>query len=267
MHCLVEETKLFNREGSKFKYKNEIIELFPEHNFYVEPFFGTGSIFFNKPKAKYNSINDNSKFIYHFFKCLKEDQEKLYEAIYNTPVNSDYLWENEENDTIYDFVAKKILISVCSLFTASTRTIVNDKNNKKTILLDRVKYFKKSLLENVNIFNKDVFSFLKTLSSRDIESAFVYCDPPYSKNKGKLDENKNWNGLEDLEKLIVQLKSMDVLFAISEYGHEEVIQLFEKHGLYINTISVSKFGYSKRLGGVEILACNYKREKDIMDFV
>ena len=55
--------------------------------------------------------------------------------------------------------------------------------------------------------------------------------------------------------------------ASSEYIDEEVIQLFEKHGLYINYISVSKFARSKRLGGVEILSCNYKKEKDIMDFV
>ena len=47
----------------------------------------------------------------------------------------------------------------------------------------------------------------------------------------------------------------------------EETKLFEKHKLYINTISVSKFWYSKKLGGVEILACNYKKEKDIMDFV
>ena len=46
------------RLGNKTKIAQDIQKYFPKHNLYVEPFFGAGGMFFNKPKAKYNVLND-----------------------------------------------------------------------------------------------------------------------------------------------------------------------------------------------------------------
>ncbi|AHH05540.1 DNA adenine methylase (plasmid) [Borrelia miyamotoi] len=54
--------KLLRREGNKYRYRERIINLFPKHTSYIEGFFGTDSIFFAKPLARYNILNDNSKF-------------------------------------------------------------------------------------------------------------------------------------------------------------------------------------------------------------
>ena len=49
---------ILRRLGNKQAIAQDIIKYFPEHKAYIEPFFGAGGMFFNKPKAKYNIVND-----------------------------------------------------------------------------------------------------------------------------------------------------------------------------------------------------------------
>ena len=49
---------ILRRLGNKKKIAKEIQKYFPPHKIYIEPFFGAGGMFFNKPKAKYNIVND-----------------------------------------------------------------------------------------------------------------------------------------------------------------------------------------------------------------
>ncbi|MBW7889255.1 MAG: DNA adenine methylase [Bacteroidetes bacterium] len=44
--------------GGKQQLASKLIALFPRHACYVEPFFGGGAVFFEKPKAKVEIIND-----------------------------------------------------------------------------------------------------------------------------------------------------------------------------------------------------------------
>ena len=44
--------------GSKWKIANQLAELIPDHHSYVEPFFGSGALFFNKLPSNIETIND-----------------------------------------------------------------------------------------------------------------------------------------------------------------------------------------------------------------
>jgi hypothetical protein len=44
--------------GSKWGSADWIISHFPEHHSYLEPFFGSGGVFFNKPRSDIETIND-----------------------------------------------------------------------------------------------------------------------------------------------------------------------------------------------------------------
>ena len=46
--------------GGKQRIAPEIISMLPAHKVYVEPFFGGGAVFFRKPKAGIEVINDHS---------------------------------------------------------------------------------------------------------------------------------------------------------------------------------------------------------------
>ena len=57
---------IFSRVGGKTKLSKRIIEMMPEHETYIEPFVGGGSIFFRKPLVKNNVINDKQTLLQQF---------------------------------------------------------------------------------------------------------------------------------------------------------------------------------------------------------
>ena len=59
--------------GGKFYIVNEILKYIPKHQCYVEPFFGSGHVFFKKSKAMVEVINDIDLNVYSFFKVLSNE--------------------------------------------------------------------------------------------------------------------------------------------------------------------------------------------------
>lgn len=62
----------------------------PPHKTYLEPFFGSGAVFFNKEKSIVETLNDIDGNIVNFFKVLREKPEELAWLISLTP------WSREE---------------------------------------------------------------------------------------------------------------------------------------------------------------------------
>ncbi len=71
--------------GSKWSIANWIIQFFPEHHSYVEPFFGSGAVLFNKPMSNIETVNDLDDSVVNLFEWIKKDPEKLAHEIYYTP--------------------------------------------------------------------------------------------------------------------------------------------------------------------------------------
>lgn len=78
--------------GSKWRLAQWIIDHMPEHQSYLEPYFGSGAVLFNKPRARYETVNDIDGGIVHFFKTCREKPEELAAALAMTP------WAREEFD-------------------------------------------------------------------------------------------------------------------------------------------------------------------------
>ena len=47
---------ILNYPGAKWGLAQEIVALMPTHHSYLEPFFGTGAVFFNKPPSSIETI-------------------------------------------------------------------------------------------------------------------------------------------------------------------------------------------------------------------
>lgn len=71
--------------GSKWAIADWIISFFPEHHSYLEPFFGSGAVFFRKPRSNIETINDLDGNVINLFTWIKKDPEKLAHEIYWTP--------------------------------------------------------------------------------------------------------------------------------------------------------------------------------------
>ena len=71
--------------GSKWKLAKWIIGFFPQHHSYLEPFFGSGAVLFNKPRSNIETINDMDGNVVNLFEWIKRDPERLAHEIYWTP--------------------------------------------------------------------------------------------------------------------------------------------------------------------------------------
>lgn len=71
--------------GSKWSIARWIINFFPEHHTYLEPFFGSGAVFFNKSRSDIETINDLDGNVVNLFEWIKKDQECLAKEVYYTP--------------------------------------------------------------------------------------------------------------------------------------------------------------------------------------
>ena len=71
--------------GSKWSMAKRIINLFPEHHSYLEPFFGSGAVLFNKPRSNIETVNDLDGNVVNLFEWIKKDPEQLAHEIYYTP--------------------------------------------------------------------------------------------------------------------------------------------------------------------------------------
>lgn len=88
--------------GSKWSMAKDIIKLIPQHKVYIEPFFGSGAIFFMKEPSRVEIINDLDNDVYNLFKCIRDYPEELHDVMMLTPYS-----EKEYKDT-YDRVIEEL---------------------------------------------------------------------------------------------------------------------------------------------------------------
>lgn len=88
---------LLNYPGAKWGMAKEIVALMPPHRSYLEPFFGSGAVLFNKPPSAIETVNDIDGDIVNFFKVMREQPEELAQLIMLTPYARDVFDDAHEN--------------------------------------------------------------------------------------------------------------------------------------------------------------------------
>lgn len=76
---------VFKYPGSKWGIADWIISHFPDHHSYLEPYFGSGAVLFNKPRSDIETVNDLDDNVTNLFSWIQRDPERLAHAIYWTP--------------------------------------------------------------------------------------------------------------------------------------------------------------------------------------
>ena len=248
---------ILRRLGNKQAIAQDIIKHFPEHKIYIEPFFGAGGMFFNKPKAKYNIVNDLDSDVFNLFQVVMNQKEELEKAFYLMPIHSDLLkyWKtNKENEPIKKAIRFLFLSNITHLGLGEAMKC-SVGNDKKIILSEIEKTFKR--LFEVKFINEDYRRFIeKYISFRgesEKESAFIYCDPPYL---GTNDNYSNSFTEQDSIDLFDCLQATGCKFAMSEFDNEFILNQAKERRLNVIIIGERKNLKNRR---TEILITNYKK--------
>lgn len=67
----------FRYAGGKFYARKLILSHVPSHTAYIEPFAGGGSIFFAKPKVKFNQLNDIDNELVNVYLTIRDNADEL----------------------------------------------------------------------------------------------------------------------------------------------------------------------------------------------
>lgn len=78
--------------GAKWNLAEWIVAHLPEHDCYLEPFFGSGAIFFNKKPSNVETVNDRDSLAINLFRVIRDNPSQLEAAIALTP------WARSEYD-------------------------------------------------------------------------------------------------------------------------------------------------------------------------
>ena len=252
---------ILRRNGNKSQIAEKIIPHFPKHKIYVEPFFGAGGMYFNKPKAKYNFLNDIDSDVFNLFMVVKNNREELYKRVEQMPIDQNLMrfWKkNQEEDPIW----KAVRFLFISNFTYLSKgyNVKFTADNSKEILLSRIEptflYMK-----DARFMNCDFRKVLSNISFGD-ESAlckrsdtFIYSDPPYMGTDGWYTHNSN-SEQDCIDHLDILVNS-GIRFGVSEFDNEMVMDLATERNLNIITIGERRNLKNRR---TEILLTNYKQE-------
>ena len=71
--------------GSKWNLADRLVRLIPEHHSYVEPYFGSGAVFFRKAPSAIETINDLDSDVVNLFRCIQKDSDRLARLVMTTP--------------------------------------------------------------------------------------------------------------------------------------------------------------------------------------
>ncbi len=250
---------ILRRLGNKKKIANEIQKHFPPHKIWIEPFFGCGGMFFNKPKAKYNIVNDLDSDVFNLFQVVMNQKEELEKAFYMMPIHSDLLdyWKkNEETEPIKKALRFLFLSNLTHL--GGGEAIKCSFGNDKDILLKNIENTFE-FMNDVKFINCDFERFIKKYISFRCEeernSALIYCDPPYL---GTNDNYSNSFTEEQSESLFNTLEETKCKFAMSEFDHPFILEQAKKRGLNVIIIGERQNLKNRR---TEILVTNYENRQ------
>ena len=269
--CNIKKQAPLTYYGGKRRMVNYIMPLIPRHSIYVEPYFGGGTIFFEKKPSYLEVINDINGQLINFYLQIQENFEELNEKIQNTLCSESlFKWAKEVYNGKISVPDVERALATWLVFNMAINSnpLANWSYNNGTggshtgILLahkrDSFCPWLKERMRYVQISQRDA---LKVIKERDSEQTFFYLDPPYpNTNQG------HYSGFtfDNLEELLIVLQNIKGKFILSNYPAEIITRYAQKKNWLLEDI-VMKQDIVNAMGvkstKTEILLYNYNPEK------
>jgi len=233
--------------GAKWRIADWIIERMPHHIGYVEPFFGSGAVFFNKPKSQIETIADLDGSIIRFFKTCREHPEELAYSISLTPWSREEFLQSDFCDGNVDDIeaARQFAVRCWQTFGARThcktgwRNTTARSNNPGP---DNPKLWRRLPEIVIQVANRLMDAQIENRSAIEVidhnngDNILIYADPPYLKKTRTLngDQYRYEMTEKDHEQLLFMLKKHTGMVLLSGYDSEMYRDIL--HGWRMETI-------------------------------
>ena len=181
--------KVLKYPGAKWRIAKDIVSLIPEHHSYVEPFFGSGAVFFSKEPSDIELINDLDNNVPNLFQCIRDTPDELARLVATTPYSRfeyERAFEEQETD---DNIHKALDFLITCWQGHGFRTNgyqvgwKNDVHGRESMYALRNWYRLPDIIletaERLKCVQIDNRSALEVITRFDYSDVFMYIDPPY----------------------------------------------------------------------------------------
>lgn len=182
----------FGWYGGKFSHLEWLLPLLPECHHYCEPFAGSAAVLINRPPSPVETYNDLDGEVCNFFRVLRDEKEKLVEAIGLTPFSREEFKIACELDPSASALerARRFYVRARQVRTGLAQTAslgrwANCKNTTRAGMsgvvsrwlgaVEQLPWIAERLLR-VQIENRPAEEFVRLY---DAPGTLFYCDPPY----------------------------------------------------------------------------------------
>lgn len=232
--------KLLNYAGSKIKHVTKINELINQSDakYYVEPFFGSGAVFFNLEK-NFDTyfISDNNHHITSIYRAVRRfSYDDIINYYQNAVINfgdfkkdkaayyrlrqfyNDTYFKTPQNDEggVYMYFLVNACINSFARFGPNGFNASFGKRDFVGTSLTREMYeFCQERLKRTQMFCVD---YRDVLSYKDHKDTLFFLDPPYFERPATYNTEFSKNKLNEFLESINDLKG-DVLYTDTLHGH------------------------------------------------
>ena len=261
---------LFGWYGGKYSHLDWLLPLLPPCHHYCEPFSGSAAVLLNRPPSKIETYNDLDGEVCNFFRVLRDEKEKLIEAIALTP------FSREEfgiacvlaPDVTPLERARRFYIRARQVRTglAQTATIgrwANCKNTSRGGMsgvisrwlggVDQLASIAERLIR-VQIENRPAIDLIRLYDSPD---TLFYCDPPYIHSTRGDTKAYGFEMTDDEHRALAEvLNSVVGRVAISNYDCDLMDALYPQPRWH-KTRSAERTNHATKGKRTEVLWTNY----------
>lgn len=183
----------FGWYGGKYAHLDWLLPLLPSAHHYCEPFGGSAAVLLNRPPSPVETYNDIDGEVVNFFRVLREDKERLVEAIGLTPFSREefYLAVMPPTGPLVPLErARRFFVRARQARTGLAQTAslgrwANCRNTSRAGMSGAVSRWLGSVdglaavaerLLRLQIENRPA---LEVIPLYDAPDTLFYCDPPY----------------------------------------------------------------------------------------
>ncbi|MDE3100115.1 MAG: DNA adenine methylase [Verrucomicrobiota bacterium] len=269
---LAERKKLipFGWYGGKFSHLDWLLPLLPDCHHYCEQFAGSGAVLLNRPPSPVETFNDIDGEVVNFFRVLREEKQRLIEAIGLTPfAREEFAIACEVSPDLPPLErARRFYVRARQVRTglAQTATIgrwANCKNTSRAGMSGVISRWLGAVedlpavaerLLRVQIENRPAVDVIRLYDS---PGTLFYCDPPYVHSTRGDSKAYGFEMTDEQHRDLAEvLNCVQGMVALSNYQAALLDKLYPG-GKWHKTISPERTNHSTKDKRVEVLWTNY----------
>ena len=174
--------------GSKNRIADWILSFVPEHDVYLEPFFGSGSVLFNKERSHIETVNDLNHDVVNFFKMIRKAPDQLAALINFTPFSREEYNRSFVKTECNELEKARLFCVQCwqgfgasNMYKNGFKSGQQKSSPNPAKAWDELPFIVIEAAQRLKEVQIECLPAIELIKRYDTSDVFIYADPPYLK--------------------------------------------------------------------------------------